>query len=67
MTASGILYSGNQTAVDIGMDVVSNALSGSMSGLMGNIVGRSTVNLIGEFGDDFCYRGINAFRKKIGH
>lgn len=64
VTASGILYSGNQTAVDIGMDVVSNALSGSMSGLMANIVGRSAVNLVGEFGDEFCYRGINAFRKK---
>ncbi|MCW2485101.1 hypothetical protein J5069_04230 [Candidatus Symbiopectobacterium sp. NZEC127] len=64
VTASGILYSGNQTMVDIGMDIATNALSGSMSGLMANIVGRSAVNLIGEFGDEFCYRGINAFRKK---
>lgn len=31
---------------------------------MANIVGRSAVNLIGEFGDEFCYRGINAFQKK---
>lgn len=64
VTASGMLYSGNQIAVDIGMDVVSNALSGSMSSLMSNIVGRSAVNLLGEFGDEFCYRGINAHRQK---
>ncbi|MCW2480780.1 hypothetical protein [Candidatus Symbiopectobacterium sp. NZEC135] len=64
VTASGLLYSGNQTAVDIGMDIASNALSGSMSSVMANIVGRSAVNFVGEFGDEFCYRGINAFRKK---
>lgn len=64
VASSGILYSVNQTAVDIGMDAVSEALSGSMSGLMANIVGRSAVNLIGESGDEFCYRGISAYRKK---
>lgn len=64
VAASGILYTGNQMAVDIGMDVASNALSGSMGSLMANIVGRSAVNFIGEFGDDFCYRGINAFQKR---
>lgn len=58
---SAAAYTGNQIAVDQGMEMLASALEPSMGALTANMVGRALINIGGETLDELTYRGLHAY------